>query len=365
MKNILIMILCVAFIVSCSTQKGATGLKKSDEDLVDSFKLEDFEDFKVTDEVQKTPVPTKTPETSVVSEKKKITQVVPTPTPTPTPKPVTLSERKPDLEKTKTKWPEGYPEQLIKVSEDAKTTWNAFHYLDNYENETKVFVIKFWGITMGHLTIENRGTKIIKGKKVYNLYGNLKSASYFSFIYELDDYIETYVDADTFVPLRYSVIQRESRQNVDDLQLFDHEKLKTFTWYKKVKKNRNKDEKKQSFVPKLFQDPYSTISFVRGLEMSPGKEYAFPVVNRTKIWIFQLKVEGIETVELDDGNVKAWHLSAKMRKLNSKKVDKDGKPFWYSGDAWYADDATRRLVKFKASTKIGAVEGKIINYSKK
>ena len=68
--------------------------------------------------------------------------------------------------------------------------------------------------------------------------------------------VETYVSADNFLPIKYSLVQRESNKDVDDLQLFDQEERKTYLFYKRLKKKNNQTNKveKEAYITKYYQD---------------------------------------------------------------------------------------------------------------
>ena len=59
----------------------------------------------------------------------------------------------------------------------------------------------------------------------------MESAEYFENIYKLNNTLTTYISKENFFPIKYEMRQRESGQNVDDVQLFDEKELKTYFYY--------------------------------------------------------------------------------------------------------------------------------------
>lgn len=233
-------------------------------------------------------------------------------------------------------------------------TWKSFKpvYLPG---EVTIMDIKYLGITAGKIIIRTMDEKLVGGDKVYHYNANMKSAPFYSAIYSLDDHIDTYVKKTNFTPVKYSLVQNESGQKVDDLQLFDHDKRKTFFWYNRLKKKKKKKIKKNSFVPQFFQDSFSALFFVRGLPLKKGQIYKFPVITRTKLWELKAEVVGTENIKVKKKTVSAIKLKVetKFPGVLKKKGDIN---FWYS------NDKQRRLLKFNANVKIGNVVGELADY---
>jgi hypothetical protein len=162
---------------------------------------------------------------------------------------------------------------------------------------------------------------------------------------------------DNFIPLKFVLTQRESKQNVDDLQLFDHDKLMTHFWYRR-EKNKEVTELANSLpIPRYFQDSYASLFLVRGLPLKIGDLYEFPIVSRGKIWILEAKVDAYDTISIDNRDVKAIRIKAVTHFPGILKKQGDIL-FWYSADE------KRTLLKFSAKVKIGSIEGEIYDYYK-
>jgi hypothetical protein len=251
-------------------------------------------------------------------------------------------------------YPKGYPEVFKKYDRTSAPIWDLFeHRL--FEGEEIVFKVSYLGIHAGFIKMQTKGLAEISGESVFHFKAQLRSAKYYEYVYTLDDTLESYIRSEDFAPLKYILAQRESSQVVDDLQLFDHDELKTYSFYKRIKENRNKDEKKVNFVPRYFQDSYSALYFVRGLPLKLGDRYEFPVVTRGKIWLLKIKVEKYDEIKIMDKWVKTIRLSAETHFPGVLKK---------KGDIlfWYSADETRKLLKFEAKIKIGSAKGEMVEY---
>jgi hypothetical protein len=112
----------------------------------------------------------------------------------------------------------------------------------------------------------------------------------------------------------------------------------------------------EKYIPGLFQDSYSSLYFVRGLPLSIGDQYEFPVVTRGKVWLLTLKVEKKEKIDVNGKEVEAFRINAETRFPGVLKK---------KGDIifWYSTDSLRRLLKFNAKIKLGSVEGELVEFT--
>jgi len=253
-------------------------------------------------------------------------------------------------------YPKDYPEVFKEYDKKSIAVWRQFKSVYKV-GETFVFKISYIGVTAGHVSMEIKPLVTLAGKKAFHFKAKLTSADFYKYIYALDDVIESYVATDTFLPIKYSLVQRESGKNVDDLQLFDHEQLKTFIWYKRDKKGKITNRKKSAFIPRFMQDSFSSLFFVRGLPMQIGNIYEFPVVTRGKIWTLKMQVESLEKVKIMGAEIKAIKVRAETRFPGILK--KKGEIVF-----WYSADSDKRLLKFSAKIKIGSIAGELIHYKR-
>ncbi len=251
---------------------------------------------------------------------------------------------------------EEYPKQYTEFDEKSVKLWKKFKPVFS-PGETIVYDVTYTGITIGKVATAVTALTRIQNKDVFYFAGKLKSAPFYSYIYEIDDTIESYVTKDEFLPVKFSLIQKESNKTVNDLQLFDREELKTYYRYKKTKKGNSSFKKKDEFIPEYFQDSFSSVYFLRGIDFKVGDKFQFPIVTRGKIWIMDIDVVGIDALETEIGKRQAYKINVITR---------------YEGDMvksgvlnlWLAKDETKIMLKFKAEVKLGSISGDIISYQK-
>ena len=250
--------------------------------------------------------------------------------------------------------PANYPEEYKGYDAKSRLVWEKFK--PNFlQGEQSIMAVTYLGVTAGYITIFSKEIVSLNNKQAFHYYARFKSSDSYKYFYWLDDKLDTYVEKETFLPMKYSLIQREKKQDVDDLQLFDFKKMMTYSFYKRVKEGSNKDEKLETPIPSLAQDSFSALQFVRGLPLNKGDIYEFPVITRGKFWLLKVEVMGPETTSVNGADVEAIKIRAET---NFPGVLKK------SGDInfWYGADAERKLLKFQAKIKIGSLYGELVDY---
>ncbi len=247
-----------------------------------------------------------------------------------------------------------YPSKFRKFDQLSKAIWDS--YRENiYIGEQATYKMKYLGATAGYITLSVAPLTSLAGVEVYHFSAEVKTANYYSFIYWLNDSLHSYVKRDGFLPLKYILAQREKKQDIDDLQLFDHEKLQTIFLYRKLKKGKETKKKKIADIPFYFQDSFSSLYFVRGLRLEVGKVYQYPIVNKAKYWLLKMRVVKKEKIEIMDKDVWAYKIAAETKFPGVLK--KTGDIFF-----WYSTDKDQRLLKFKGKVKIGALYGELVKF---
>ena len=267
----------------------------------------------------------------------------------------TVTEKKEEIALVKVrKMPADYPQEYKNYDKKARKFWDDFEPR-YFVGEQSIIAVTYLGVTAGYITIESKPLKKVNGQDVFHYYARMKSSDSYRYFYWLDDSIESYVNIENFLPVKYELIQREKKQNVDDLQLFDFSKMMTYHWYKRVKEGKNKEEKVEQMIPSLATDSFSALQFVRGLPLDKGDVYEFPVITRGKFWLLKTQVLGEETITINKKDVKAIKIKAET---NFPGVLKK------SGDIifWYGNDEFRKLLKFQAKVKLGSINGELIDY---
>jgi hypothetical protein len=259
-------------------------------------------------------------------------------------------------EEKKSIYPDDYPENFIKLDQTSKKLWESLTPI-NPVGEQTFMDITYGGFVVGKIAITIKPKKVIGGEEVYHYYAKLKSAPFYKYVYTLDDVIESYVKVSDFLPVKYSLIQRESKQSIDDIQLFDREALMTYYRLKKVKRGKKSFKKNDTYIPFYSQDALSAIFMLRSLPLNTGDKIKIPIVTRGKISLMSVEVLGRDKIDTKLGRKNAIKISA-ITQYSGDLVKKGSMTYWIS------DDKERIFLKFKAKIKLGAVNGDIVSYKK-
>ena len=361
--NLVLILILVLVLGSCATnyedEKSVLLSKPENTDLVNQFEAEAKQEdiFQGQENVKKEEV--KAPET--VKTSSKITKAPAKKdgvTPAKTQQAATIAETAPKVitppSALNPVLPADYPEEYKAYDVKSKEAWSKFNPVF-YQGEQSIMSVSYLGVTAGYITIMSKELTTLNGKAAFHYYARFKSSDAYRYFYWLDDRLDSYVEKETFLPMKYSLIQREKKQNVDDLQLFDFKKMMTYNWYKRVKEGSNRDEKGEMKIPSLAQDSFSALQFVRGLPLNKGDKYELPVITRGKFWILKVEVMGEETTSVNGKDVKAIKIRAET---NFPGVLKK------SGDInfWYGVDVEKKLLKFQAKVKIVSLYGELVEY---
>ena len=191
-----------------------------------------------------------------------------------------------------------FRKKFLTLDKNSKKVWDQYNL--NLKTEEEIVIkIYFFGLTVGHLKVSIEPMVKVGERAAYHFRARMKSAKYYSYFYSLDNTVDSFIEYKTLKPLKYSGIQRESKQKIDDLQFFDPDKRKTYAYYKRIKKDKNKEFNREAYTPKYFMDTLSAFYFTRGLPMITGNKYIIPVVSRAKWYRVYMEVLGQEKVKVN------------------------------------------------------------------
>lgn len=351
MKPILLLLL----ICSCSSWKQKDFEKDLDVPAKETEAQVEIKDVKLVEKFEVTEVAAPAEKEKVKEEKKaapKKQQAVKASSAKPAPVQVKKEEVK-EVKHVVKSLPADYPKELVDLDKKSKKIWDL--YKTNHHVDQKIYLnINYLGMTVGKIMVTNRGRKMMNDKEVWHFHARFKSAPFYSNVYELDDTVDTFVQTDKFLSVKYSLVQRESKQEVDDLQLHDRDQLKSFWFYKRKKEDGKVKEKKgEKYIPHYITDPFSLVFFYQGLPLNNKDVYEIPLINKDKILIMKSQVEGRETIQTELGSKKAIRIHATTQYTG--ETLKSGDLYF-----WISDDESRQLLKAQAKIKIGSVTADIV-----
>ncbi|MEM7394884.1 MAG: DUF3108 domain-containing protein, partial [Verrucomicrobiota bacterium] len=156
--------------------------------------------------------------------------------------------------------------------------------------ETLVFKAYLGLIPVGSSTATSKWI-VEKGKTYLVIQFRSRSNAFLDKIYPIDDFIESVIDPETFLPIRFTKRLSEGKYRCDETTVFDHEKLEAVWTAKQRGKNRTKRYK-------IDPDTRDLVAFMYNMRRTPvqsGDEKDFRVMSDEKI--YDLKVTAHKKID--------------------------------------------------------------------
>jgi len=202
----------------------------------------------------------------------------------------------------------------------------------------------YWGvIPVGNTIITNELVRE-NGKTYLAIRFRAKSSGILNKVWPVNDYIESIVDLDTFLPIRFMKNIHEGRYYTKEITTFDHKNGKA-TWY------RPKDDKTK--ILDIEPDTRDLISFMYYMRsqdaFDPGDEETYRIMTDEKIYDLYVKAEKVDRFRLCDYG---WVPSVRL----FPKAAFEGM-FIHKGKmwAWVSRDPRRIITKVKARVPVASV----------
>jgi len=210
-----------------------------------------------------------------------------------------------------------------------------------------------WGvIPIGKAVLWVRNETEYKGRTVYHFSAEGRSNSFLSVFYKVDDLVQSFWDAESFQTLAFQKIQNEGRYHINEIYLFDPDRLKV-TWLNSKRRVRKFD------IPVGVQDAISCLYNFRRIGFGNKSDLKMDVHQDEKNYIFS-----VDSIRNEKVKVPA------LGRIQTVKVEPSAKHegmFLRKGRmwVWFAQDEHRTpvIVKVKAPIfgKLTAVLIKIEN----
>ena len=213
--------------------------------------------------------------------------------------------------------------------------------------------IKYFAMNAGVVKLETLPFVEVNGKKSYHFKISIKSHSFFSRIYSVDDWSETFLDFETLRPYNLAVHIKESKQLKESRSVYDFENNEASFWEKKVTEDEGEKNKRLKWkIEPYSQNVMSSIFYLRNFTFKNGKKISFYIADAGKNIIFNAEVVRTESIDVLDKQTPCWVLRLEF--------EQDG-VFKKTGDVflWLTKDEFKRPVRIESKIKIGTLIGEI------
>jgi hypothetical protein len=251
--------------------------------------------------------------------------------------PVEVLTRQPDIEDS-----EGFNNQRRPPVDPFKVGENVVHE------------VSYLGASAGKLTLSVGPFAMVNGKKAYNFLIDIKSSSFFSSVYAVDDRVQTYVDYDALVPGAFKLDIKDSGQVKEAKSYFDFDSLKASYWEHRYTEKGGHEEKKLNWsILPYSQNPFSAIFYMRVFKWTVGKDYVFRVADDEKNVTFAAKALEKTKLSTDAGDFNAIKIKAEVVSRGNLSKARD----FYM---WLSDDDHHYVLRIEVKLPIGSLVSEIV-----
>lgn len=239
---------------------------------------------------------------------------------------------------------------INKLQYDSVIVNNAFK-----NGEALTFKIRYGFIRAGTATMKVITETMADSRQVYHIQTTAESSSSFSWIYKVEDVVNSYVDYNRFYPIRFEKKLREGNYKADlSTDYFPEDSLAKvetirYTSGMKIKKKKNYDV----VVPPFSQDVLSSFYYIRLKQLEIGKPIFLTNHEKKKIYNLEVLVHRRETIEVEAG---------KFRCIVVEPIVKGEGLFRKKGSLriWLTDDERKIPVQMKSEVIVGDITTELI-----
>ncbi len=213
--------------------------------------------------------------------------------------------------------------------------------------EKIVFRIIYLAMPAGIFTMEVDEMTEFQGVSVYHFIAKAQSSMIFSLFYRVRDKVESFVDAETFMPLRFEQHLREGpRYRSDKITIFDRSR------------NLAKVGSKEVPIPSDVQDVLSVFYYLRALPLEVGKSEFLNVNTGEKNYRIELKVLRKETMRKWGRSVETIVVQPILKDIKRGGIFKEKRDVFI----WLTDDEKRIPVFITAKLVVGQLSFVLVDH---
>lgn len=224
--------------------------------------------------------------------------------------------------------------------------------------EKMTFEVSYFGVVAGELTMKVLPFAYVNGKKSYHFAASGKTASVFEIFYAVDDWLETFVDFESMVPMSYALHVKESKQLRETRCIFNWQTLKANFWDKRITNDDGVEEKKYEWdILPYSQDVFSAPFYLRVFKLVPGEKIVYRLAHEKENILVTAEVLRREKLSTPAGDFDAIVLKPHIE---------IGGVFKPIGDIflWLTDDDRHFILRIESKIKIGTIVAEIKSLDK-
>lgn len=193
--------------------------------------------------------------------------------------------------------------------------------------EKLTYDVKWLGIPVGQVILENHGLEEINGEEAYHLTCATFSNKFLSNFFKIEDTVHTWISPAGGYPVRFEKEIKEGHYTKHQVVEYDHENL-TATYHRIDKKRKIITMP----IPPAVQDVFSTLYWVRQQDLTLGQHLLLDVNADEKNWVVEVEIKEKGVFDTKPiGKVKAFTLKP-TASHNGKPLEKGKILVWLTAD---------------------------------
>ncbi len=239
---------------------------------------------------------------------------------------------------------------IAEASQDSSEITEEVNTFDRYvenvafgANEKFTFDINYGFINAGVATMEVVRLVEYEQRPCHQIVTRANSNRFFSTFYNVDDRVESIIDAVGLFSWRFEKNLREGGYRADSRYYFDQRNHLVFY---------NDDT---LTVPPFVQDPLSVLYYIRAQELKPGQSLAVDNFTDGKHYPLEVKVLKRETITVEAGTFDCVVVEPLLRSVGV---------FKHQGRlrVWLTDDRLKMPVLMKSKVLVGSITAELTDY---
>ncbi len=211
--------------------------------------------------------------------------------------------------------------------------------------EKIIFDVSWMGVPIGFGTLEVKEKTVMDGVEAFHVIAVAGSNEFLSKFCFVRDEIHSYLDAKTFLPIRFEKNIQEGRYQAHEKMIYDRAAGKAF--YESV----TNGSKKEISIPADAHDLISAFFWFRRQNVQAGDQFHLLVASDEKLWDVELNVHETQIREIRKHGEFAVIRVEPKTKLKGILASRG------RADVYFSADAKRQPIWITLKTPFGPVQG--------
>ena len=211
------------------------------------------------------------------------------------------------------------------------------------------FNISFGFLDVGYGELSISKLVLTKNTPTYHIIGKGKTSKFFDVFFKVRDVYETYIDTNTFLPVKFLRDVYEGGHVINQKYEFNHAKRLVF------------NQTKLFEIPNDSQDMLSAFFYARTFNKEKvllDSVFTIPIFMDDENYFLEVKYLYDEVLETSLGHIKCMVFQPKMQE---GRVFEDGEDM----KIWISDDENKMLYKVETKIWAGKIKAELIEYKNK